>query len=193
MNGTGSFLGRRVSRRQALRYAALVVGASAAIGGGIYVAARSGSTGGGGGPQIQQGPPITVTRTPGPPEVTLTHTPGPPTQAPTAPGGPPGTPLPGFPTPPPGGPPTQIPTPPVLPTRQPQLRVNVEDIRQDAQGKYSVPDRGDGCAYVEVYRGSGPASIGAEIVVLSARSNAPHCEFFYWYVPSTGQLLRLIP
>jgi len=99
---------------------------------------------------------------------------------PTAPPG--ATPTPPFPGLTPN--PTQPPWSPV-PTRRPQLPVNVQDIKKDAQGKYFVPDRGDGCFYRETKRGM---IDGQDTVVLGAEG----CDIFYWYRPDTQTLISVI-
>ena len=67
-----------------------------------------------------------------------------------------------------------------------QLPVEAKDIQLGADGKYFIPDRGDGCRYEET--GRGPGISGFDEVFLWA----PHCEGGWTFVPSTGQLRRTI-
>jgi hypothetical protein len=79
--------------------------------------------------------------------------------------------------------------PPCLPCEardRDQLRVNAEDIRLAPDGKYYIPDRGDGCAYQEVGR---VTVYGIETVSLWA----PGCEELRDYEPATGRVHVLIP
>jgi hypothetical protein len=65
------------------------------------------------------------------------------------------------------------------------MAVTAQDVKQDADGKYYIPDRGDGCEYREQLRFS---SQGKDWVLLGD----PNCEFFVHYAPDTGELLTLI-
>ena len=67
-----------------------------------------------------------------------------------------------------------------------QLKVTVEDIQLGKDGKYYVPDRGDGCSYREVEWG--PLR-GAGGVTLSD----PDCEVFWTYLPGTGEVQPWTP
>ena len=70
-----------------------------------------------------------------------------------------------------------------------QMRVETRDIQLGGDGKYLIPDRGDGCAYQEVYRTSSLSqkSLGLEEVIL----RAPDCEVTWAFVPATGELAAL--
>ncbi len=65
------------------------------------------------------------------------------------------------------------------------LRVTAEDIQLGPDGKYYVPDRGDGCAYRE---GGRVVVRGVEMVSLWA----PGCEEGISYEPATGRVRVLI-
>jgi hypothetical protein len=67
-----------------------------------------------------------------------------------------------------------------------QLEVTAEDIQLGPDGKYYVPDRGDGCAYHEGGRGE---FLGVQVVSLWA----PNCEQGREYEPATGRVHVLIP
>jgi hypothetical protein len=67
------------------------------------------------------------------------------------------------------------------------LRVTAEDIQLGPDGKYYVPDRGDGCTYREDLRGVW--ELGVEEVIL----RAPGCEVFWIYVPATGEVGAVTP
>lgn len=66
-----------------------------------------------------------------------------------------------------------------------QLAVTAEDIQLGPDGKYYVPDRGDGCAYREAGRGE---VLGVEHVSLWASG----CEHGIGYEPATGRVHVLI-
>lgn len=63
-----------------------------------------------------------------------------------------------------------------------QLRVTAEDIRLGKDGKYYVPDRGDGCAYEQ------DTSTSWGLVL-----RAPGCEMFWVQVSEPGELKPVIP
>ena len=64
-----------------------------------------------------------------------------------------------------------------------QLEVAAQDIQLGEDGKYYIPDRGDGCAYRQEGTGVWPD------VIL----RAPGCEVFWTYDPATGQLRPTTP
>ena len=64
-----------------------------------------------------------------------------------------------------------------------QLGVAAEDVQLGPDGKYYIPDRGDGCAYRQEGTGVWPD------VIL----RAPGCEVFWTYDPATGQLRPTTP
>jgi hypothetical protein len=67
-----------------------------------------------------------------------------------------------------------------------QLRVTAEDIQLGKDGKYYVPDRGDGCAYREVEWGPGEGSSWATLY-------DPACEVFWVYRPVIGEVQAWTP
>ena len=67
------------------------------------------------------------------------------------------------------------------------LRVTAEDIELGPDGKYYVPDRGDGCSYREDKRGVW--ELGVEEVIL----RAPGCEVFWIYLPAMGEVQPWTP
>ncbi len=67
-----------------------------------------------------------------------------------------------------------------------QLEVTAADIQLAPDGKYYIPDRGDGCAYQEVGRAM---FFGIETVSLWAAG----CEELREYEPATGRVHVLIP
>ena len=69
-----------------------------------------------------------------------------------------------------------------------QLRVTAEDIQPGPDGKYYVPDRGDGCVYHQTYRGPDPLRGSLEEVLIWADG----CEVGWHYYPTTGQLIPVI-
>jgi len=71
-----------------------------------------------------------------------------------------------------------------------QLRVEVKDIQLGADGKYFVPDRGDGCRYEEQWRlpSRFEQSKGLDEVLLWA----PGCELIITFVPATGEIRSTI-
>jgi len=71
-----------------------------------------------------------------------------------------------------------------------QIRVEVKDIQLGVDGKYFVPDRGDGCLYAEAFRRPGrlPHVEGLEEVIL----RAPGCEITITFVPATGEIRSTI-
>jgi len=62
-----------------------------------------------------------------------------------------------------------------------QLPVRAEDIQLGADGKYYVPDRGDGCTYREVDWGP-LRSVGWVTL------HDPDCEVWWEYLPATGEV-----
>ena len=72
-----------------------------------------------------------------------------------------------------------------------QLEVTAAAIQLGPDGKYYIPDRGDGCAYRETGRSMlpGPGSVKVEVVFLWA----PGCEMGWTYEPATGRLNATIP
>jgi len=67
-----------------------------------------------------------------------------------------------------------------------QLPVEVKDIQLGADGKYFIPDRGDGCLYRETARGQSPE--GGQSVALWA----PGCEVGWRFDLATGELHPMI-
>lgn len=67
-----------------------------------------------------------------------------------------------------------------------QLRVTAEDIQLGKDGRYYVPDRGDGCSYRQVEWGPGA---GAGWVTL----HDPACEMFWVYRPVIGEVQAWTP
>lgn len=67
-----------------------------------------------------------------------------------------------------------------------QLPVAPGDIQLRADGKYFVPDRGDGCAYEEVSRYTNDA--GALVVGLQAPNCSAPLQHVFLFVPDTGEL-----
>jgi endonuclease YncB( thermonuclease family) len=67
-----------------------------------------------------------------------------------------------------------------------QLPVHADDIVLGRDGKYYIPDRGDGCYYVETARGT---LDGKEAVSLWAEG----CDGGWSYVPATGQVTGMLP
>jgi hypothetical protein len=63
-----------------------------------------------------------------------------------------------------------------------QLKVTAEDLRLGKDGKYYVPDRGDGCAYEQ------DTSSSWGLVL-----RAPGCEMFWVQVSEPGELRPVIP
>jgi hypothetical protein len=105
----------------------------------------------------------------------------------------------GPPSPTPAATPEPSPEPAVLPTTAPstrgalgcvdcrvkardQLKVTAEDLRLGKDGKYYVPDRGDGCAYEQ------DTSSSWGLVL-----RAPGCEMFWVQVSEPGELRPVIP
>ena len=78
--------------------------------------------------------------------------------------------------------PTPSPVPPghfsTKPT--PALRPQPEDAQLSADGKYSIPDKGDGCAWQEAAR---EVIDGQLWVVLES----PQCTGQFWFAPETGE------
>jgi hypothetical protein len=73
-----------------------------------------------------------------------------------------------------------------------QLEVTAADIQLGKEGKYFIPDRGDGCAYVEIARSPATTIAGRsfpEQVTLQAEG----CELMWDYEPSTGDIKPLTP
>jgi hypothetical protein len=66
------------------------------------------------------------------------------------------------------------------------LRVTAEDIQLGPDGKYYVPDRGDGCAYREVEWG--PLRTEGWVTL-----HDPACEVFWTYLPATGEVQAWTP
>jgi hypothetical protein len=62
-----------------------------------------------------------------------------------------------------------------------QLETTAADVQVDSDGKYYIPDRGDGCAYRETGRSAG--------VMLWA----PGCELGWAYYPETGRVNPVTP
>lgn len=67
-----------------------------------------------------------------------------------------------------------------------QLPVEAKDIQVGADGKYFIPDRGDGCLYRETARGQSPE--GGQSVALWA----PGCEVGWRFDLATGELHPMI-
>ena len=88
-------------------------------------------------------------------------------------------------------PPTEVP-PTVEPT--PDTRVAIRDlptldqIQLGADGKYFLPDRGDGCRWIEYVRREDP-EIGLEVFL---RTDCP-ADFAITFRPQSGVILMLVP
>jgi len=103
-------------------------------------------------------------------------------------------------TPPPPGsqhaPPTAPPEPPTrLP--KPTVRHSGESVRLDVDGSYFIPDGGDGCTYVEVFRGLIPSSadmtpVSNAVLVITLQSFDCY-DGYYHYTPATGELAGFLP
>lgn len=68
--------------------------------------------------------------------------------------------------------------------------VTVEEIQLGADGLYSIPDRGDGCAYTE--RGREDATPFSPAVV-ALWSDGPGCELGFFFEPATGEVRLVAP
>ena len=66
------------------------------------------------------------------------------------------------------------------------LRLTAEDIQLGSDGKYYVPDRGDGCSYRQVEWG--PLRTEGWVTL-----HDPACEVFWTYLPATGEGQPWIP
>jgi hypothetical protein len=71
-----------------------------------------------------------------------------------------------------------------------ELEVTAADIQLGPDGKYYIPDRGDGCAYRETYRGPVPWVGGVEVEEVMLW--APGCEVGWSYHPATGRVNPVI-
>lgn len=72
-----------------------------------------------------------------------------------------------------------------------QLEVMPEDIRLASDGKYYVPDRGDGCTYREEGRAMVPGGKGVDVEAVFLW--AAGCELGWTYEPGTGRVNPTIP
>ncbi|MDP2950612.1 MAG: hypothetical protein Q8P22_13900 [Chloroflexota bacterium] len=76
-----------------------------------------------------------------------------------------------------------IPTPPpaVIPGVPMEKRPDPQEIRQDSEGKYFVPDRGDRCVWTEQQRLTLTPLRGEEHMVAFLYSEECQPDFYFWY------------
>ena len=82
---------------------------------------------------------------------------------------------------------------PSCPVKAPdQLKATTADIQLGEDGKYYIPDRGDGCAYFETGR-IAPMVVGELKIEGQVMLWAEGCEAGWSYEPATGRINLTIP
>jgi len=91
-----------------------------------------------------------------------------------------------------------IPTPPVPPTPGVAIERSPDrdEMRQDGEGRYFVPDRGDRCVWIEEQRLTLTPLHGEEHVLVFLYSEECQPDFFFWYDPTEQRIFaseRYVP
>ena len=91
-----------------------------------------------------------------------------------------------------------MPTPPVPPTLGVAIERNPspEEIRQDSEARYFIPDRGDRCVWIEEQRLTLIPLRGEERILVFLYSEECHPDFFFWYDPTDQRIFaweRYVP